>query len=56
MVIFQRRHYYAIAEMIAHNQMGEDIISTFCHQFRKDNSKFDEERFREWIRHSFIVG
>ena len=55
---FQRRHYIQVADEIAtlnkrHNWLPknlEEVIQSTCDMFKKDNSAFDEQRFRDRIK------
>ena len=50
---FQRRHYEAIAEHIGYMQIDEAsreiLIEDFIVMFKRDNSRFQPDRFRERV-------
>jgi hypothetical protein len=48
--LFQHRHYAVIADALAeHSDFYPDlepVVDSLVYRFKKDNSAFDEERFR----------
>ena len=54
MTVFQKRHYTAIALMLAkldvENLTKKDIVEKMCEYFKADNNKFDETKFRYAIK------
>ena len=51
MSTFQKRHYEAIAKILGGGfyLLPDDIVDVFCEEFLKDNSSFNERRFRKAI-------
>ena len=43
---FQRRHYEAIAEVLAFSDASDQTITMFVNMFGRDNYNFDSHRFR----------
>lgn len=43
---FARRHYQAVADLIASTQTRDELIEGLIRLFRRDNANFDEGRFR----------
>ena len=47
--MFQRRHYEAIAEVLALSDATDKTITFFVNLFGHDNPNFDSSRFRSRI-------
>ena len=46
---FQKRHYEAIAMVLAHSFASENVISSMIGMFKWDNHNFDEVQFRSYL-------
>jgi hypothetical protein len=53
---FQRRHYELIAEVLAYSNADRMIILQMCSMLRKDNHRFDDERFMKAIDNYRMFG
>ena len=53
---FQRRHYEAIAEVLAHSNANKMIVLQMCAMLRRDNYRFDDERFIQAIENYRMAG
>ena len=45
--MFQRRHYSAIASIIASAKDKDEVVKGLVNMFKHDNEWFSEERFKE---------
>ena len=43
---FQRRHYEAIAEVLAYSKAPPRVINMFINTLSRDNHRFDSQRFK----------
>ena len=43
---FQRRHYEAIAEVLAYSKAPPRVINMFINTLSRDNQRFDSQRFK----------
>ena len=43
---FQRRHYEAIAEVLAYSRAPPRVINMFINTLSRDNHRFDSQRFK----------
>lgn len=53
---FQRRHYQAIAEVLAYSNADKMIVLQMCAMLRRDNYRFDDERFMKAIENYRMAG
>lgn len=48
--MFIRRHYFALGNAIAQGAAQGSIVDALCTMFAMDNSQFNEERFKAFLR------
>ena len=48
--MLSKKYYRMIAEVLAIYSNPEDLIDRLCRMFKQDNPRFDEERFRGYIK------
>ena len=53
---FQRRHYEAIAQVLAYSNANKIIVLQMCAMLRRDNYRFDDERFIKAIDNHRMAG
>mgnify|MGYP003141749226 CR=1 FL=1 len=53
---FQRRHYEAIAQVLAYSNANKIIVLQMCAMLRRDNYRFDDERFIKAIDNYRMAG
>lgn len=44
-IMFQRRHYQAIAEVLAYSNASDTVIESMCNMFERDNPNFNRNTF-----------
>lgn len=44
-----RKHFVAIAEILAHNSADNAMIESFCEYFENQNPNFNECQFKTYI-------
>jgi len=47
---YSRQHYVDIAETLARTRATRAEIDRWVRKFKADNSRFDEQRFRDYIK------
>jgi hypothetical protein len=48
--MFTRRHYFALGNAIAQGTTQGSVVDALCRMFKEDNGKFDEDRFKTFLR------
>jgi hypothetical protein len=50
MTAFTRQHFKAVGKVLAKSHASEEQVSNYAKMFKEDNPRFDEERFRTFVK------
>jgi hypothetical protein len=51
-----RKHFKAIAEILGSYKANEEMIEAFAEYFYSENHKFDDTRFKDYVRGMIEIG
>jgi len=50
MATYSRKHYIDMAKTLAETKATKVVIDRWCKKFKSDNPRFDEPKFRAFIK------